>query len=141
MDLSCWNCGTLLTTLVLPVSRRADCPECRAELHCCRMCSLFDRDRPEQCLEDRAEPPTNKEVANFCDWFTPAAGLAGVLSPEDAARARLDALFGADGEAPSEADEGESRAGRPTGADQQAEESAPEDPAAAARRRLDDLFD
>ena len=127
-DLCCWNCGTALTTLVLPVSRRADCPECRAEQHCCRMCSLFDRDRPEQCREDRAEPPTNKEVANFCDWFRPQAGLAGVLSPEDAARGRLDALFAGD-------------SGSEVVADSASEEGESEDAAAATRRRLDDLFD
>ncbi len=128
--LSCWNCGAALTTLVLPVSRRADCPDCRAELHCCRMCRHFDRDRPEQCREDRAEPPTNKDVANFCDWFEPRAGLAGVLAPEDAARTRLDALFGGASDTAGSAPEG--GAGEGEGSD---------DPAAVARRRLDDLFD
>ncbi|MEE4299892.1 MAG: hypothetical protein V2J24_10665 [Pseudomonadales bacterium] len=133
--LCCWNCGVELATLVLPVSRRADCPECRAELHCCRMCRHFDRSRPAQCREDRAEPPTNKEVANFCDWFEPASGLAGVLAPEDRARARLDALFGGvPAQAGGDADGGASQDPSPDGADDP-------DPAANARRRLDDLFD
>ena len=125
--LSCWNCGQALTELVLPVSRRADCPACRAELHVCRMCRFFAPDRPEQCTEDRAEPPTNKEVANVCEWFEPLGGLSGVARPEDRARAGLEALFGG-GEGDSE---------EPDAADGAADA---EDPAAAAKRRLDDLF-
>jgi hypothetical protein len=68
-------------------------------------------------------------VANFCDWFEPAVELAGALAPEDAARAGLDALFGGGAEAGREA---------PAGRDLP---EGDEDPAAAARRRLDDLFD
>lgn len=133
--LCCWNCGAALTTLVLPMSRRADCPDCRAELHCCRMCRQFDRTRPEQCREERAEPPTNKEVANFCEWFEPLAGLAGALAPEDAARARLDALFGA---ADDEAAGASAASATPEGGDEGSDPD--DDPEAAARRRLDDLF-
>lgn len=135
--LHCWNCGSELTTLVLPVSRRADCPECRAELHCCRMCRHFDRDRPEQCREERAEPPANKEVANFCDWFEPAAGLTGVLAPEERARAHLDALFGAASDSADDHADGDSG----DGIEAASPPDEPEDPAAAARRRLDDLFE
>ena len=55
--LNCWNCGAALDGVLLPLSRRADCAACRAELHCCRMCVHFDPDAPDRCKEDRAEPP------------------------------------------------------------------------------------
>jgi len=126
--LNCWNCGSALTEVLLPLSRRADCPACRAELHCCRMCRHFDPDAPDRCREERAEPPANPDVANVCEWITPRSGLAGAGHAEDRARSALDALFG---------DASEARAGSDTDS---ASEADDEDPAAAARRKLDDLF-
>jgi hypothetical protein len=96
-DLLCWNCGERLVDVPRPVSRLADCPRCRSELRCCRMCRYFNpRAGGEQCDEDRAEPPSNKEVGNVCEWFDPVEGRFddARASRQDAARARLDALFG-----------------------------------------------
>jgi hypothetical protein len=93
--LHCWNCGARLASVPLPLSRHDYCPNCSEALHCCRQCMSWSTDAPGQCLEHRAEPPTNKESANFCEWFTlnaePARASGGKA---DAARARLDALFG-----------------------------------------------
>ena len=136
--LKCWNCGAAQVELVLPVSRRADCPSCRAELHCCRQCRHYAPGRSEQCAEDRAEPPSNKEVANVCEWFEPLGGLAGVERAEDRARANLDALFG--GSDAGASDDGAPEAGAPRDVAAQ-DDPAQDDPAASARRRLDDLFD
>lgn len=96
MTLSCWNCGVGLSATPLPIGRHANCPACYAQLHCCKLCQHYDATRPAQCTEDRAEPPNNKEVANFCDWFTPrhdAGDAARHNSTAAAARAKLDALF------------------------------------------------
>ena len=95
--LSCWNCGTALTQVLLPVSRHEFCPQCGEAVHTCRMCVNFSRNAVDQCREDRADPPTLKESANFCDFFSPrfAAGEAGG-GKQDEARAKLDALFGGD---------------------------------------------
>lgn len=90
------------------------------------MCRHYAPGRSEHCAEERAEPPSNKEVANVCEWFEPLGGLAGVERPEDRARAGLDALFAGSQEADPGTD---------------APEDSDLDPAAAARRRLDDLFD
>lgn len=92
----CWNCGSPLHDVPMPVSRHASCPKCFNDLHCCRLCRHY---HPEQsagsCNEDRAAPPVVKDNANFCDWFRPAMGR---YRPETggrskAARARLDELF------------------------------------------------
>ena len=93
--LCCWNCGVPLTQVLLPVSRHEFCPQCAEAVHCCRMCVHFSADAVDQCREDRAEPPTLKESANFCDFFSPrfASGEAG-RTKLDEARAKLDALFG-----------------------------------------------
>jgi hypothetical protein len=95
-ELSCWNCGTSLDDLPRPISRHANCPQCFTEVHCCRMCRHYDVKATEQCQEERAEPPTNKEVANFCEWFEPRTGAyrARRTDAQDRARAKLDALFG-----------------------------------------------
>ena len=94
--LICWNCGVTLDQVLLPVSRHEYCPACAEAVHACRMCIHYSRDAVDQCREDRAEPPTVKESANFCDWFTPRRGAASdpERSRQDTARARLDALFG-----------------------------------------------
>ncbi|HSG90939.1 MAG TPA: hypothetical protein VLA56_17100 [Pseudomonadales bacterium] len=135
-SLVCWNCGAALDAVVQPFSRRADCPACRAELHVCAMCRWYDPKVPDQCREERAEPPTRKDVANFCEWFTPVGGLGPARRPEDEARDRLEALFGTADEAEQKGAEEGADGGAPSTED----EPVDEDPEAAARRRLDDLF-
>ena len=48
-----------------------------------------------QCFEDRADPPLQKENANFCDFFSPAAQAfkAKTADKSDAAKAQLNTLF------------------------------------------------
>lgn len=95
--LICWNCSEPLDEVLLPVSRHEYCPSCAEAVHCCRMCVSYSADAPEQCLEDRAEPPTDKTSANFCDYFTArmrAAPDEAGSSRQEEARARLEALFG-----------------------------------------------
>lgn len=94
--LICWSCGHTLDQVLLPVSRHEYCPHCAEAVHCCRLCMHFARDVPDQCREDRAEPPTDKTAANFCEYFSPRFG-GGPDAPDrrqEEARARLDALFG-----------------------------------------------
>ena len=157
--LTCFNCNGTLQDVVLPFSRRADCPHCRAELHCCLMCTQFDARSKEQCREERAEPPTRKDIANFCEWFTPAAGRSAATTPARRAQAHLDALF--DGGPESDAGTGLGAAAEqgdgadatpapepehPQGQEHPQDQEHPEapdlplSPEEEARRRLDDLF-
>ena len=66
----CWNCGRDLADIPRPISRHSNCPECFTDLHCCRLCKHFLPERVGVCAEDRADPPVEKENANFCDFFT-----------------------------------------------------------------------
>jgi len=62
----------------------------------CRQCRFYDSTISDQCREDDAEPVTDKETANFCDYFSLGAGLfdAGRRDAADQAQSELDALFG-----------------------------------------------
>ena len=92
----CWNCGNDLADEPLPLSRHANCSRCYTELHCCRLCANHDRHAVDECLDDRAEPPHNKEGANFCEFFKPRLGAfaGGTADKAASAKSRLDALFG-----------------------------------------------
>jgi hypothetical protein len=60
----------------------------------CRNCSFFAPGSHNDCREPGAEPVTDKERANFCEFFAFAtAGPAGLGKGTDGARAALDALF------------------------------------------------
>lgn len=95
-DLHCHRCGASLAALTLPLSRRDLCPGCSTELHACRMCEFFDPAVPRQCREDDAEEVSDKEHANFCEWFRPSARAFHPGRAGEAARSReaLAALFG-----------------------------------------------
>ena len=113
--LTCWKCGSLLPFLSL--ARRDECPACAAELHVCRMCRFYDPGVSQACREPVADPVLDKQRANFCGYFEPAAN-AFRAADGGAARARqeLEALFG-----------------RGPGGDES-------DPRESGRAALDDLF-
>lgn len=95
--LVCWKCGASLDGLPRPLSRRAECGACGAELHVCRLCQYYNPRVSEKCDEPKAEHPREQDRANFCDYFKPKPGA--YVAPDDAktqaARAQLDGLFGA----------------------------------------------
>lgn len=94
--LNCWRCGSALDEVPAPFSRMAECPQCRADLHVCKMCEFFDPGVRQGCREPVADDVSDRERANFCGYFTPIAG-AGPRAEDGAARAArsdLDALFG-----------------------------------------------
>jgi len=92
----CWKCGAALEALTLPLRRLEECPQCRSELHVCRLCVDYDVRVAKHCREPTAEEVRDKEHANFCDHFKPRPGA--YTPPDtaavDRARAELDRLFG-----------------------------------------------
>lgn len=127
MALECWNCGENLDDIPRPITRHNSCPQCFHELHCCRMCREFAPNETIQCRDERTDPPTNKENANFCDFFRPLFdAYDGRADRATSAQSKLDALFG-----------GADDADQPSSADAAAK---PLDPADEAARKLDDLF-
>ena len=115
----CWKCGAEQKELLLPLARLAECGDCRAQLHVCRMCRYFDPVAPQQCREPVADAVADKQRANFCGYFQirPRAFVAPADRDGDSRR-QLEALFG--GAAPAATE------------DRGAEDTA--------RNRLDELF-
>ena len=95
-DLVCWKCGAALAALTLPLSRRDECPRCRAELHVCRMCVEYDVAYPKYCREPIAEDVSDRTRSNFCDYFKPRADayVPGDAGDAERARRELEQLFG-----------------------------------------------
>ena len=95
-SLVCWKCGAPLTDVPMPLSRLSECLQCRAELHVCRMCGFYDPRKPESCAEERADPPKDKQRANFCEYFQPKTNA--FQSRDDSAvtqaKDELERLFG-----------------------------------------------
>jgi hypothetical protein len=94
--LVCWKCGAELRGVPLPLSRTAECPACKAELHVCRLCQFFDARTMRQCSEIRAEEIIKKDQANYCDWFKPRPNAfdASAQAKAITAKSKLDGLFG-----------------------------------------------
>lgn len=120
--LACWQCGASIAELPVPLARLAECSACHVDLHVCRMCEFYDTGVAGACREPVAERVQDKQRANFCGYFRPAARHAAASADAAAqteAQAKLAALFGLAGSA-----------------------SAPERSARdAARTELDELFD
>lgn len=99
-----------MADLPLPLSRRAVCSSCRADLHVCLLCRFFDKTRSNQCREPIAEPVQYKDKANFCAYFQvkPDAWQQPDSSAAEAAKSQLADLFGAqtiNNESPTNADQ------------------------------------
>jgi hypothetical protein len=88
----CHECGRELE-LKATVGRRDTCEACDAELHCCLMCRHYDAHAAKQCKEPQAEPPRDKDRANFCDFFDLGSGPREEADPAADAKAAFDRLF------------------------------------------------
>jgi len=103
-NLICWNCGASLANLPLPLVRVTECPVCYADIHVCRMCRFYDPSVANECSELIAEPVSDKEHANFCEYFQsrPNAYTPAVAEQAARARAALAELFGLEAVAPAD---------------------------------------
>jgi hypothetical protein len=70
MSLVCHKCQKPLSdTYKIMVSRSDTCPNCRADIRCCKNCNFYDVKSYNECRESMADRITEKEKANFCDYF------------------------------------------------------------------------
>lgn len=94
--LVCWRCGAAIKPDQRPITRLERCRACQADLHVCRQCRHYTTRLIGYCDHDHAEPPREREHANFCQYFTPQPGTRAAQQEANARRARdgLDALFG-----------------------------------------------
>ena len=93
MSRACYRCGRAIGA-VERVGRRDACLGCGGDLHCCRNCSFYDLGYHNQCRETQAERQVDKEVGNFCDYFSFAEVKSGATPALSPTRAALDDLFG-----------------------------------------------
>ena len=95
-NLVCWKCAASLSAYSLPLERLAECKQCHADLHVCRLCQFYNPRLSDHCDEPMAEFVREIERANFCDYFKPRAHafVAADSQATQAARSELDALFG-----------------------------------------------
>ena len=75
------------------VGFRDDCPRCGWPVHVCHNCEFYDPGFHNQCREPMAEAVTDRERANFCEYFTPVVKSAKRVAGAEAARDRLATLF------------------------------------------------
>lgn len=96
----CWRCGHVLENLILPFSRQETCSACDSDQHVCRLCKNYSASLTSSCHEDSAEFVSDKERANFCDYFQAkpnafeANKAINLHAKQDQAKNELDALFG-----------------------------------------------
>ncbi|MDR2073187.1 MAG: hypothetical protein LBP60_07120 [Spirochaetaceae bacterium] len=64
----CWYCGEPVTEPD-PIGRSARC-SCGKDLRSCRGCRFYLPGSRGDCSESGADPVSDKERGNFCDWFS-----------------------------------------------------------------------
>lgn len=93
---TCANCGASYEATVY---RTTLCENCGKELKTCRNCRHYSPGASNDCHEPVSDLVSEKDRANFCDWFTPAADAGAGKDSEGSAgnsRKAFDALFGDD---------------------------------------------
>jgi hypothetical protein len=96
MTRHCHKCGWEYNLPGQP-GRTETCHDCGADLKVCLNCVHYDPGVAYQCRERRAEPVTDKHLANFCEYFEFARRQwTGPKSDtrEEAAREQLKKLLG-----------------------------------------------
>jgi hypothetical protein len=93
MERLCHHCKRDIGSLER-VGRRDTCLHCGWDLHCCLNCTFYDRAYNNQCREPQAERQVDKEVGNFCEYFSFRLGAASTGNEAAGdARKRLDSMF------------------------------------------------
>ena len=66
----CWHCNQPLSSANF--NRESRCPACKRAVHACKNCKFYKPGYANDCTEPVAEYVTEKDRANFCDYFEPA---------------------------------------------------------------------
>lgn len=65
----CWKCKNDIQET--SVFFNSTCAICKADLHCCKNCKLYEIGSRYDCKEPNVDECVfDKEKANFCDWFS-----------------------------------------------------------------------
>ena len=87
----CWHCGHALAAS--DFTREGECPNCRRQTHVCRNCRFYAPGRSNDCFEPVAEAVSDKQRANFCDYFEPGKDGYRAQADSDKLKADADSLF------------------------------------------------
>lgn len=89
----CYKCEEELVFDV-KIGRLDTCPNCNAYLHSCRNCRYWNVSAHNQCTENQGEFIRDREAGNFCNWFAFRVVGEDNTAELNAAKSKLDALFG-----------------------------------------------
>jgi hypothetical protein len=89
----CFSCGSELN-FKGKIYRSTVCPECDVDVHCCLNCDNYDPSAHNKCREPQAEWISDREKANFCDFFIAnTKSETPRIKQRDSARLDFDNLF------------------------------------------------
>lgn len=89
----CFKCQEELVFDV-KIGRLDTCPNCGAYLHSCRNCRFWNLSAHNQCTENQGEFIRDREAGNFCGFFQFRILGEDNTKEVDGARAKLESLFG-----------------------------------------------
>jgi hypothetical protein len=94
--MKCYFCGE--ESGAEKIYRNTLCASCGKELKICLACTFYSPGSHWDCRETISDAVTDKERANFCDWFSPADSKNQKIPSQQAkaksARGEFDKLFG-----------------------------------------------
>ena len=91
--MTCYRCGSEIPVRDR-IGRQETCSRCGVYLHCCLNCRFYDPNAHHQCRETEIEWVSDKESANFCDYFEPGDSQKSQRTDRaEEARKKLDQLF------------------------------------------------
>ena len=92
--MNCHGCGTLVQ-VDRKVGRGDVCARCGRPLRCCKNCGFYDPKAHNMCREPQSEWVSDRESANFCEYFKPLnfSGTDVANDKSQQARKKLDDLF------------------------------------------------
>jgi hypothetical protein len=81
----------------LSVGRQDACEFCVSDLHCCLNCKFYTIGAYNDCCEPQSDRVIEKNLSNFCDYFTFASGLRtktdDASEKAESARKALEEIF------------------------------------------------
>ena len=88
----CVFCGKEVE-IIDRVGRLEECPHCSRDLHSCVQCNLYDRSYHNDCRENQSPYVSDKERANFCEFFKFGRDVQSQNKEIDESKKKLENLF------------------------------------------------
>jgi hypothetical protein len=76
------------------VERTDTCPHCHRDLYCCIQCEFYDEYAHNKCREPESEWVSDRQKANFCDFYRFRGKVKSDPDRSKEAKKKLEELFG-----------------------------------------------